>query len=336
MKTLPSKPRAGYKGMPYLLSPRSRKSILFVFSIAVVLVGCFSFVHAWSLQSQQPSSESTQGTPAAAPKLSTIFVTARFKDGTRAGLSTGDIEIKADGKPVTVQETHEVVGAPLYYCLLFDSSRSQRDRFKLQQDEATELLSKVVKAGSDHGVLVDFSDNYYLDGEGTNPQVFVNRIAVQRPEGLGTALYDAAVASADHMSKSPAPGPRVMFIFSHSEDNESVLNQDRALQFVLRAGIRIYVIGQLPPRDSKYLRPVKAVRTLRQLAETTSGKAYFPEERDVGKAVADITDDLTNLCAVTFALPGQKKDGQLHKLEVKCSKKDVSIRAPDRYAAPQP
>jgi len=336
MKTLPTKLRAGYTGMPHLLFPRSRKSILFVFSVAVVLVGCFSFLHAWSLQSQQPSSESTQeGTPAAAPKLSTIFITARFKDGARAGLSTGDIEIKADGKPVTVQETHEVVGAPLHYCLLFDSSSSQPDRFKLQQDEATELLSKVVKAGSDHGMLVDFSDRYYLDGEGTNPQRFLNFIATERPQGR-TALFDAVFASAKHMSESsPVSGPRVMFILSHREDDESV-TQDRAVQFVLKAGIRVYVVGQLTPRDPAYLRPVKGFKILRQLAETTGGKAYFPEQRDVGKVVADIADELTNLYAVTFTLPGQKMDGQLHKLEVKCTKKDVSIRAQDRYYAPQP
>ncbi|HMD16039.1 MAG TPA: VWA domain-containing protein [Terriglobales bacterium] len=294
------------------------------------------FPYAWSLQSQQPSSASTApGTAAVASKSSTILITAWLKDGTTAGLSTSDIEIKADGKPVPVQEV--VGGAPLHYCLLFDSSGSQRDRFKLQQDEATELLSKVVKAGSDHGMLVDFSDNYYLDGEGTKPQTFANRIAVQRPEGRGTALYDAVVASANHMSESsPDRGPRVMFIFSHGEDNESAMTLDRAVQFVMKAGIRLYVIGQLPTKDPAYLMPVKAAKTLRQLAERTGGKAYFREQKDVGKAVADIADELTNLFAVTFTLPGQEKDGQLHKLEVRSIKKDVSIRAPDRYYAPQP
>jgi tetratricopeptide (TPR) repeat protein len=294
MKTLSPKPRAGNRGMQYLPFPQSRKGFLLVISAEVVLVGCFSFLHAWSVQSQQPSSASTQsGTPAVAPKSSTILITARLKDGTPAGLSTSDIEIKADGKPVPAQE---VVGrTPLHYCVLFDISGSQRDRFKLQQDEAIELLSKVVKAGSDHGILVDFNDEFYLDGEGTNPQKFGDFIATERPEGRGTALYDAVVASAKHMSESsPDPGPRVIFIFSHGEDNASALSQDRAVQSVLKAGIRIYVIGT-----------VKAAKTLRQLAKRTGGKSYFPEQKDVGKAVADIADDLTTL-------PGQKRDGQLH------------------------
>lgn len=127
-----------------------------------------------------------------------------------------------------------------------------------------------------------------------------------------------------------------MFIFSHSEDNESSLSQDRAMPFVLKAGIRIYVIGQPPKNNPEALWTVKASKTLRQLAERTGGKAYFPEHKDAGKTVADIADDLTNLLAVTFTLPDQMKDGRLHKLEVKCGKKDVSIRGPDRYYAPQP
>ncbi|MGO9405574.1 MAG: VWA domain-containing protein [Terriglobales bacterium] len=264
-----------------------------------------------------------------APKSSTILITTRLKDGTPTGLSTADIEIRVDGKPATVQEVQRAAGAPLNYCLLFDGSRSERDRFKLQQHEAIELLSKIPEG--DHGMLVDFGDEYYLDENWTNhPLKLANTIASQVPDQIGTALYDAVVASADYMSKSsPDPGPRVMFIFSHSEDNESASRQDRAVQFVLKAGIRIYVIGQRKNNP-------EASKTLRQLAERTGGKAYFPEQKDAGKAIADIADDLTNLFAVKFTLPGQKKDGRLHKLEVKCIKEDVSLVAPDRYYAPQP
>ena len=297
--------------------------------------GCtFVFYPPSVAAGRQPAPASTQpGTPALAPKSSTVLITARLKDGTPTGLSTADIEIKVDGKPVTVQEV--VAGAPMHYCLLFDGSATERGRFKLQQHEAIELLSKVPE--SDHGMLVDFGDEYYLDADWTNPLVLANKIASEQPDQRGTALYDAVVASADHMSKSsPDPGPRVMFIFSHSEDNESALSQDRAVQLVLKAGIRIYVIGQPPQKNPDVLWTVKASKTLRQLAERTGGKAYFPEQKDAGKAVADIADDLTNLFAVTLDLPGQEKDGRLHKLELKCSKKDVSIRGPDRYYAPQP
>jgi VWFA-related protein len=265
---------------------------------------------------------------------STIFITARLVDATPIGLSTADIQIKVDGKPVTVQEVHQVAQTPLRYCLLFDSSGSRRDRFKLQQDEAAELLSKVVKAGSDHGILVAFNSKYYLDGEGTDPQQLVNRIATERPEG-GTAFYDATITSANYMSKNtPDPGPRVMFILSDGEDNASVKTEEAAELALLKAGIKVYVIGQVPLNSSHSSR-VKAARSLRELAERTGGKAYFPEQKDVGAVVADIASELKSLFAVTVALP-EEKSAQLHKLEVECSRKDVPIRAPDRYATPLP
>jgi hypothetical protein len=235
MKTLSPKSREGYKSRECLRFARSKRSLTFVFSTKLLIFVCFLFPQSWSSDSQQPPSASTEPGAAAAPaNSSTILITASFKDGTPIEISRSDIEIEADGKPAPVEEV--VTGAPLHYCLLFDSSVSQQDRFKLQQDEAIELLSKVVKDGSDRGMLVDFSDNYYLDGEGSNLQKFANHIAAQRPEGRGTSLYDAVIASANHMSKSAADrGARVMFIFSHGEDNESSTNLERAIQFAVKA-----------------------------------------------------------------------------------------------------
>jgi VWFA-related protein len=288
----------------------------------------------WPPSTDDLIASSAPSPPDAAASSSTIFITAVPEDATPAGLSTADIQIKVDGKSVTVQEVRRVAETPLRYCLLFDSSGSRRDRFKLQQDEAAELLSKVVKAGSDHGILVAFNSKYYLDGEGTDPRQFVNRITTERPEG-GTAFYDAAITSANYMSKNaPSPGPRVMFIFSDGEDNASVKTEEAAELALLKAGIKVYVIGQVPlnpPHSSR----AKAARSLRELAERTGGKAYFPEQKDVGAVVADISNELHNLFAVTVALP-EEKNGQLHKLEVECSKKDVPIRAADRYATPLP
>jgi len=135
----------------------------------------------------------------------------------------------------------------------------------------------VVKAGSDHGILVAFSrSKYYLDGESTDPQQFVNRIATERPEG-GTAFYDATIASANYMSKNaPNPGSRVMFILSDGEDNASVKNEEAAELALLKAGIKVYVIEQVP-LNSPHSR--RGVSTLKQLAERTGGEAYFPEQK---------------------------------------------------------
>jgi VWFA-related protein len=277
------------------------------------------------------SSASSQ--PNAPASSSTIFITAQPKDARPIELSAADLTIKVDGKSVTVQEVHRLAAeTPLRYCLLFDASGSRRDRFKLQQDEAAELLSKVVKVGSDPGILVVLNKSkFYLDGEGTDPRQFVNRIATERPEG-GTAFYDATITSANYLSKNGS-GPRAMFILSDGEDNASVKPEEAAELALLKAGIKVYVIEQVPLNS---LAGRRGVSTLKQLAEGTGGKAYFPEQqKDFGAAVADIANELNNLFAVTVALP-EEKSGQIHKLKVECTKKDVPIRAPNRYATPLP
>ncbi len=228
-----------------------------------------------------------------------------------------------------------MVGGALHYCLLLDTSNSERERFKREQDEAKELLSKVVQAGRDDGTLVAFSDQVYLDAEGRDPLELMNAIAKETPGGP-TALYNAVVSSADHMSRSASgPGLRVMFILSDGDDNFSRLNLNAAVLALLKAGIRVYVIGGTP--DDARLNGGRAGDALKQFAESTGGRVFFPvDQEDVGKAVTDITDELANIFTVTYTLPGQNPDGQLHKLQVKCRKKDVSITAPDRSYAPRP
>lgn len=339
MQTVSHKSRAGYKRTLSLSYPKLGKSFSSAFSANVALIGCFLLSHVCLVRSQQQSQSSTQpGMSAAAPESSTILITARAKSLAPTEFSKADINIKEDGKTVTVEELHRVAGAALHYCLLLDTSGSQREQFKLEQNEAGELLSKVVRAGRDNGMLVAFSDKAYFDAEGTNPLELVKAIAQEQPRG-STALYDAVVSSANRMSKAaPSPSLSLMFILSDGQDNSSRASQDEALSALLKAGIRVYVMGLRIADSHVSSRQIKkAAGTLKQLAESTGGKAYFPaNQQDVGEAVTDIAADLTNIFSLTYTLPGNKPDGRLHKLEVNCNKKDVSIKAPDRYFAPIP
>jgi Ca-activated chloride channel family protein len=285
---------------------------------------------SWS-QPQQPSSAST---PPETTPTSTVFITARSKAGSPVELSASDLELKADGKPASIRDVHRVSGIALDYAILFDSSGSERAAFELQKDEAVALLSKVVQAGRDHGILVSFNDKAYVDADSANPQDLVKALAKSSPRG-GTALYDAILASADDMSKSRSnsdPVLHVMFILSDGEDNASRVTLDGAVQTALRAGIRIYAIGERTDPDKPH-NTARATSALKEFAQRTGGKVYLPgKNQDATKIAADIADELTNLFAVTYTLPQQKSDGQLHKLEFKSNKKGVSLTAPDRYS----
>jgi hypothetical protein len=102
---------------------------------------------------------------APAPDSSTIPITARAKNGAATELSISDIEIKADGKSLTVNDMHRAARNPLNYCLLFDLSGSERAHLQQAQEDAAQLLSKVIHTG-DRGLLVVFNDKFHFAAEG--------------------------------------------------------------------------------------------------------------------------------------------------------------------------
>jgi len=215
-----------------------------------------------------------------------------------------------------------MAGVSLHYALLFDTSGSRREHSNLQQAQAIHLLSKVVRAGHDQGMLVSFNDNPYLVAQSANPQELVDAIAHERFGG-GTALYDAVVSASNRLAQAAGSASRVIFILSDGEDNSSHVKRDLAEQTLLNARIRVYVLGQGKPYR-------RAGETLKLFTESTGGRAYFPGNQvDEDAALADITNNLSNFFSVSY-LASNPADKQLHKIEVRCKTKDVSVAAPQR------
>jgi len=65
-----------------------------------------------------------------------------------------DIEMKLNGKPATIKGIRKLGRVPMRYCVLFDTSGSQRVKFEEQKNLAAQVLSHVVSADTDHGWLV--------------------------------------------------------------------------------------------------------------------------------------------------------------------------------------
>jgi Ca-activated chloride channel homolog len=303
----------------------------FFLSVGLVLVICC--LCAWAQFShQEPASQPT----AQGPSLPAIFISAHNKDGTPAGVSAPDLEIKINGKQVAVADVQPLGRPPLRYCLVFDSSGSRRARWSQQQDAATALL-KIAQPGRDYGMLVAFSDQPYLDAEGTDPQKLIRALSKESARGA-TALYDAMIACSDSMSKSASKSDlQVMFVLSDGDDNASHLSREEVLRTLVRDGIRVYAIAQENAADPSQRAAAKGTEALKQCAEKTGRKAYFPESaRDDETAIGNISSDLGSVFSVTVSSTQSLAGDLFYKLEFKCHKKDVSLSAPREYFVPLP
>jgi len=118
-------------------------------AVAALTLGSVFCLPAWSLPQQQSSSEAT------------VVIAAQSKDEKAIELAAADLEIREDGKQATVRNVRPLRGTPMHYCLVFDSSGSEREAFILQQRAAKRLLHTVVKAGLDRGWFVPFGNEVY-------------------------------------------------------------------------------------------------------------------------------------------------------------------------------
>jgi VWFA-related protein len=287
---------------------------------------------AFAVFASCPASAQAAPTPlsptTAEPSRPPILISARNKDGSAAELSTSEIEVKLDGKTTAVSELRRLPRPALQYCLLFDSSGSQRAVLELQREQATQFLSKIPQPGRDYGRFVAFSDKPYLDAEGTDPQKLIRALTKENARGA-TALYDSMAACSDELSKAAPDAFRLMLLLSDGGDDASHLTRDATIQILVKAQVRVFAIGRGEERG--------AVTALKQFAEATGGKNYSAWKKgDLENALADISGELDSLFGVTLAPATSPRGDGLHKIELKYkgSKKDISLSAPRKYCAP--
>ena len=102
----------------------------------------------------------------------------------------------------------------------------------------------------DEAFVVNFSDHAYLDQGFTTDRVALNR-GLSRVDSRGTtALYDAAAASANELSKHAKHPKQVLLVITDGADNASRQTLEQAIRGVQNlGGPVIYSIGLLYDDD---------------------------------------------------------------------------------------
>src|SRR5271165_4218164 len=186
------------------------------------------------------------------------------------GLDRADFTVFEDGQPQKITSfRHEDI--PVAVGIVIDNSGSMRDK----RPAVNAAAINFVKASNpqDKVFIVNFNEDYFLDQDYT-ASVPKLKDALERIEARGgTALYDAVVASSDHLKKSGLLEKKVLLVVTDGEDNSSRESLEQAIRRLQEEnGPTVYTIGLLGEEHSK-----RARRALRQMAEETGGIAFFPQ-----------------------------------------------------------
>src|SRR5579863_5760925 len=124
-------------------------------------------------------------------RVSLLFTVADKKGRFVTNLDKDDFEVFESKKPQTILEFNKESNLPLRLAILIDTSNSIRERFRFQQEAATDFVNAVVRAGQDKAMVVSFDTSAELVADLTDDTTqLAKAIRGLRPGG-GTALFDA-------------------------------------------------------------------------------------------------------------------------------------------------
>ena len=209
-------------------------------------------------------------------------------------LDKTDFTVFEDGKPQTINSFRRE-DVPVSLGIIIDNSGSMRDKRPAVNQAAINL----VKASNpqDQVFIVNFNDEYYLDQDFT-ANITKLRDGLEKIESRGgTALYDAVMASADHLKKNSKLDKKVLLVVTDGEDNASRSSLERAVRFLqAENGPVVYTIGLLGDEHAK-----RARRALQTMAEDTGGVSFFPKDlKEVDAISSEVAHDIRNQYTIGY------------------------------------
>jgi Ca-activated chloride channel homolog len=225
-------------------------------------------------------------------------------------LDKGAFTVYENGQPQAITSfRHEDI--PVAMAVVVDNSGSMRE--KRQKVNAAALNLVRASNPQDEVFVVNFNDEYYLDQDFT-ANINLLKEALDKIEARGgTALYDAVVASADHLKKNAKLERRVLFVVTDGEDNASRESLEQAVRRLQEEnGPTVYAIGLLGEEKAR-----RARRALQTMAERTGGVAFLPKTLDEVDAISrSVAHDIRNQYTIGYKPTTPKSAGGYRTIKV--------------------
>jgi Ca-activated chloride channel family protein len=314
-----------------------------------------------SVSAQEPISPPTfRG----AGELVRVFVTVTGRDGRLVtSLNQEDFEVRDEGKPqpITLFDNR---ARGIRLIVMLDVSGSMDGNLRLLRAASEQLFARLhpedlVRVGT-FGIDVTISPTFTNDPEELRAALPVS-IWRDAPTPLWHSINQAMEAFEGREGTGDPGDPgdlgdpgehvrRVVIVLSDGKDSGPQLryrhaNEREVIKRARRKSVMVYAIGmhsggprQLPAFSPYGLQAALMADLpdpgLAHVAEETGGGyREIGYNQDLAAAFAQVAEELHNQYLLGFAPP--KRDGKVHDIEVKISKKGMKPRARKNYVAPK-
>ncbi len=307
------------------------KSVAFLLScLALVGLGSSRTVAAQQ-EAAKPSADDTV-IRSEVTRVNMLFTVTDKRGHFVTDLKRDDFTVFESKKPQAIMEFTAETDLPLRLAILVDTSNSIRDRFRFQQEAATNFINGVMRP-QDKAIVVSFDTAAELAADLTSDtNVLETAVRNLRPGG-GTALYDAIYFACKEKLMLDQPMykyRRAMVILSDGDDNESHFSRDQALEMTQRADTVVYTIST----NISHIE-TDGDKVMRYFAEQTGGVAFFPfQASDLNQSFENIANELRHQYNLFYRPDPIKNDGLYHPVQIKVrDRKELVVHARRGYYA---
>ena len=282
------------------------------------------------LQSDEPTRITVDVT-----RVNLLFTVTDKKGRFITDLGKDDFEVVEGKRRQTISDFAAESDLPLRLGILIDTSNSIRERFKFEQEAASQFIDSVMRTNLDKALVVSFDTSAELVADlMTDTDKLTAAIRDLHPGG-GTALYDAIYfACRDKLSQDQ---PRYKFrraivIVSDGDDNQSRYTRDQALEMAQKADVVMYAISTNITRLE-----TDGDKVLKYFAQETGGRAFFPfKVEDLDQSFENIANELRHQYNISYRPEPLKTDGLFHVIDVRVrERKNILVNVRRGYYAPK-
>jgi VWFA-related protein len=226
---------------------------------------------------------------------------------------------------------------PIALSLLLDSSASMEDKLPTLQTAATNFVRRL--KSNDLAQVIDFDSRVEIRQPFTSTLPDLETAIQKTQAGGSTSLYNAIYISLKELAKIKATADedvrrQALVLFSDGEDTSSLISFDEVLELAKRSETAIFTIA-LRGADSQTKGFHEAEFVMRQLAQETGGRAFFPMKiEDLNGIYSEIGDELASQYTLGYSSRNGKRDGAWRRVVVQVARANITPRTKRGYYAP--
>ena len=260
-------------------------------------------------------------------------------------LRAEDVRVLEDGVAQQLFTFQRETDRPLAIAFLIDVSRSQEFTLADEKAAARAFIEKVIQSNKDQIAIVPFTGLAYLEQPMTRDILSVyrvlQRLEIAMPAYLGagrplagiptgpglaappeegtTAIWDAvALTSSSVLANAPGLRRRAIILLTDGLNTTGRLGPKDAVARTLAAEAVVYAIGIGNKREGVDR------DALRDLAQRTGGRAFFPDKKfDLNAAFAEIERELRTQYLLAYSSTNKRRDGAYRKITIEITNPDL-------------